>query len=737
MRVGGCICYFSCMIDVAKSGLVSDVSWPVEHTASLGRPSSRMALMTDGDGSALIFGPFRLSVRERRLEREGAAVPLGSRAFDVLVALAARAGEVVSKQDLTAYVWPDTAVEESGLRVHIAALRKALGDAQGRGAYISNVPGRGYCFVAQVTRASRPPRAGQPQHGAEQRRSSLPLPLTTMVGREDAILRISAELREGRFLSIVGPGGMGKTTVAVAVGHALLGEFAGKAHFVDLGALSDAAHVLGSVASAVGAIQKAGDTIASLVEFFRDQRMLLVIDSCEHVVETVAPLLEAVFHGTEQIYILTTGREPLRVEGERVHRLAPLECPPSGALLDAPEALTYSAVRLFLERATAGGRRVELSNSEASLIAEICRRLDGIALAIEFAASRVEAYGIKGTASLLENRFRLQWQGRRTALPRHQTLDAMIDWSYCLLTEWERLVLRRSSIFAGSFSLAAAATVLADGSVDAERVIDALDSLVDKSLVSVDAGGQSARYRLLDTTRAYARSKLEGAGEARSVAQRHAEYFCGVLDAASALAEHLGNVRAASEIVERLRLHAEKYALGPYHSVALGLNGELLIKRGEFEGGIEMVRSAMTVLRAERHEILCTVFATAIAEGLGNLGQYDEALATIDEAIAEGALKNGAFDMPEMLRVKGQLLATAPARDRQAAERCLLSSLECASSCDSLAWELRTATSLARLWAEQGAPARARDALAPVYGQFAQGFETADLRAARTLLDKL
>jgi predicted ATPase/DNA-binding winged helix-turn-helix (wHTH) protein len=934
--------------------------------------------MTDREGAALTFGPFRLFARERRLERAGAAVQLGSRAFDVLVALAARAGEVVSKQELAAYVWPDTVVEESGLRVHIAALRKALGDAQGSGAYISNIPGRGYCFVARVSRASRSPRDEPVRPGAEQATSSLPLPLTTMVGREDAVLRISSELLEARFLSIVGPGGMGKTTVAVAVCHALVKQFAGEARFVDLGSLSDVALVPGSVASAVGATQKAGDTIASLVEFLRDRRMLLVIDSCEHVIETVAPLLEGVFRGAGQVYILTTSRESLRVEGEHVHRLAPLDCPPAGSLLDAPDALTYSAVRLFVERAAASGSRVELSNREAPVVAEICRRLDGIALAIEFAAGRVEAYGIGGTASLLENRFKLQWQGRRTALPRHQTLDSMIDWSYSLLTECERLVLRRLAIFAGNFLLEAALEVVSDDSVDAEQVVDALGSLADKSLVSVDTGGLSARYRLLDTTRTYARSKLQDAGESQSMAERHAAYFCRALDAASARSEHLGNVRAAlkwsfseegdnrmgvalagaaaalfaelsllgecyawskkalavlsdadrgsrrelnlqaalgaslmftrgnreevqaaleraialaeesesdeqqlrllggldvfftrlgefrksleaaerseavarrmkdpsalvvadwavgtsrhllgnqleaerrchsaldplvgrantihagfdhriralvvlgratwllgraesamavarrtiaealaldhpvtvaislvwtapvflwsgdldsaSEIIEQLRLHAEKHSLGPYLSVALGLNGELLIKRGELASGIDMVRRAMTVLRAERHEILCTVFATAMAEALGNLGQYDEALATIDEAIAEGARKNGSFDMPEMLRVKGQLLSSMPVPDRREAESWLLRSLECARRYDSLAWELRTATSLARLLVEQGFRARAQDALAPVYGKFTQGFETADLRAARALLNEL
>jgi len=198
-----------------------------------------------------------------------------------------------------------------------------------------------------------------------------------------------------------------------------------------------------------------------------------------------------------------------------------------------------------------------------------------------------------------------------------------------------------------------------------------------------------------------------------------------------------GEVETAAEIIERLRLHAEKHSLGPYQSVALGLAGELSIKYGDVQVGIETVRGAMAALRAERHEILCTVFATAIAEGLGRTGRHDEALSTIDAAIREGARKDGSFDMPEMLRVKAELLRTMPVPDLPAAESCLLASLECARRYDSLAWELRTAISLARLYVEQSLNVRARDVLAAVYGKFTQGFRTADLRAARTLLAAL
>ena len=197
----------------------------------------------------------------------------------------------------------------------------------------------------------------------------------------------------------------------------------------------------------------------------------------------------------------------------------------------AAEALRFPAVQLFVERATARGARLTLLDEDAPVVASICRRLDGIALAIEFAAGRVDAYGVRGTASLLENRFKLLWQGRRTALPRHRTLSALLDWSYDLLSDPERRTLRRLSTFVGTFSLDGAAEVAGDVDLDGEQAIEALGSLVDKSLVSVDTGSPTgARHRLLDTTRAYAQTKLGDANEHDAVARRHATYVCSILD---------------------------------------------------------------------------------------------------------------------------------------------------------------------------------------------------------------
>ena len=507
----------------------------------------------DPTTDALSFGPFSLFARQRRLERDGQLIRIGSRALDVLIFLTERSGEILSKEELVARVWPDTAVEESSLRVHIAALRKALGDGQNGATYVANIPGRGYAFVGAVTRSSA--SGPLPLPSTSGRRRPLPSQLERIIGRSEAVRDISQQLLAKRFVSVVGSGGMGKTTVAVAVAHALLPVFRGDVSFVDLGALIDPREVPSSVASALGLAIPADDVGAGLVAFLRDRRILLVLDSCEHVMTVAAPLTERLVGETAGVHVLTTSRESLRVEGEHVYRLQPLESPPERGNVTAVEALTFTAVQLFVERATAGGARLTLTDDDAPLVANICRRLDGVALAIEFAAGRVDAYGVRGTAALLENRLNLLWQGRRTALPRHQTLRALLDWSYNLLSDAEGRALRRLSTFVGHFSLEGAVAVAGDVDLDGDQAIDALGGLVDKSLVSVDTGAPGgARYRLLDTTRAYAQTKLGDANELGAVARRHATYVCTMLDRdrglvdrayADSLAEQLGNVRAA------------------------------------------------------------------------------------------------------------------------------------------------------------------------------------------------
>src|SRR6266478_3229208 len=415
----------------------------------------------------LCFGPFRLAASERVLEKNGVRVRLGSRALDILIALVERPAEVVSKKELIGKVWPDLVVDEGSLRFHISALRKALGEGRSGTRYVTNVSGRGYCFVAPISRAASPPAllSNSLVHSPV----GLPLSPTRLVGRDETVQLISEELTARRFLTIVGPGGIGKTTLATAVGHTMLAAFDGAVHYADFGPLGSPSLVANRVASTVGLPVNFDDPLAALPAFLRDRRMLLVLDSCEHLIESIAPLAERIFREAPEVHILATSREPLQVEGEQVHRLDPLAFPPNDESLTATCALTFPAVQLFVERAAAhGGFR--LNDADAPIVGKVCRKLDGIALALELAAGRVGVHGINGIASLLDSPCRLLWQGRRTALPRHRTLNAMLDWSYNLLDESERAILRGLSVFVGAFSLEAAEFVVAGDIFDREHV---------------------------------------------------------------------------------------------------------------------------------------------------------------------------------------------------------------------------------------------------------------------------
>ncbi|MDN5003246.1 ATP-binding protein [Bradyrhizobium sp. GCM10027634] len=480
--------------------------------------------MTEPTGPAattLSFGPFTVTPHERLVRRDGVVLPMGAKSFDTLLALMSRPNEVVSKWDLIGLVWPGMRVEETNLRFHIAALRKALGDGKDGARYITTLSGRGYCFVApisQVGARAEPRRAPQ----AELPPVKLPNRLQRMVGRDDAIATVSDKLTTSRFVTIVGPGGVGKTAVAVAIAHDLLATFAEAAHFVDLAALSDPDLVITSLLLMLGLPDQTDDPMPALLAHLHDKRTLLILDNCEHVIATAAPLAAEIFQAAPQVHILATSREALRVEGEQVYRLAPLAVPPDDVALTAAVARTYPALELFLERAKASGAQIALDDSNAAIAARICRTLDGMALAIELAAGRVEAYGLEQTASLLDERLNLLWQGQRTAPPRQKTLQATLDWSYGLLSGVERLVLRRLAIFAGHFTIDAALEVVPDEQVDRALLFDAIDSLVAKSMVAPRPIGAMMRYRLLDTTRAYLLGIADGGS---TLAARHASYY--------------------------------------------------------------------------------------------------------------------------------------------------------------------------------------------------------------------
>jgi predicted ATPase/DNA-binding winged helix-turn-helix (wHTH) protein len=473
------------------------------------------------DEETFVFGSFRLVPAQRMLLDDGKPLRLGSRALDILTTLVERAGETITKEQLIARAWPGTVVDEGALRVHVAALRKALGDGRAGRRYVANNPGRGYAFVAPVTRERASPAIAPPNSRADN--TNLPAPLTRIVGRDDVIVALAAQLSRRRFLTIVGPGGIGKTTVAVALADRVGASYKDGAWFVGLASLSDPDLVPGALGAVLGIQPSGANPVQGLTAWLRDKTALIVLDSCEHVIDAAAALAEAVLKAAPGVGIVTTSREPLRAEGETLHRLAALELPSASIDLAAGDALHYSAVQLFNERAMAAVDGFAFADADVPAVLEICRRLDGIPLALELAAARVDVFGIRDLAAHLDDRFHVLTSGRRTALPRHQTLGAALDWSYQLLPGDEQLVLRRLSVFSGEFALEAAVAVAADpGPSD---IVDHIANLVSKSLVVADSRGAVAQYRLLDSTRLYAFEKLKSSGELRQIARRHAEYY--------------------------------------------------------------------------------------------------------------------------------------------------------------------------------------------------------------------
>jgi predicted ATPase/DNA-binding winged helix-turn-helix (wHTH) protein len=938
------------------------------------------------------FGPFRLVPSERLLTKAGAPVELGARALDILIALVSRPNEIVSKKELLTRVWPQVTVEEGSLRFHIASLRRALGDGKDGARYITTQAGQGYCFVAPTLRSGDrdnvdPGAVGGFPH------ANLPSRLMRMVGRSDDILKLSAQLTAARFVTIVGAGGVGKTTVAVAVGHHLMEAFAGAALFVDLGMLSDPDLVATAVASMLGLSVQSKDATPNLIAYLLDKRILLILDTCEHLIEAVAALATCIFEAAPQVHILATSREALQVEGERVYRLDSLACPPDDPGLTAAFARTFPATQLFVERAVAGGVRLDFGDAEVAIVVSICRKLDGVALAIELAARRVEAYGLQQTAALLDQHLTLLWLGPRTAPARQKTLQATLDWSYGLLSEPERVVLLRLAVFVGHFTLDAALAVVTSATVDQAIVFGAIDSLVAKSMVSTRPLGAMMRYRLLDTTRAYALETAVDDAEQADLAVRHAAYYrrwleqtgtewptlstgveraphfaainnvrtalewcfgvngdpavgvglaaaaapvflamsllpechrwseqaifalddaahggleemhlqaalgvslmftrggieaahvalnrslaiaeerggaldqlwllgplnmfhlrigdfktalhyakrCSVIAGsvedsvaialahsilgislhlagefdsaraeleaalrrgprsqltttiylgfegkilagvilartlwlqghpAQAVERALQTVRDAASIDHSLTLcialiwaisvflwagdlgsvdehldwlisRAESHSLAPYLLVGRGFKGELAIRRGDANGGVESLRHCLEKLHAAPYELLTTPLNISLVQGLAAMGRFAEGMTLIDETVRQVEANGDVAYMPELLRVRGVLLLSMPQPNSSDAEVCFMQSLELSRRQAARAWELRTAIDTAALLAGQGRTDSARGLLQPVFEQFVEGSDTADLKAAERLLATL
>ena len=484
--------------------------------------------------ASVAFGRFRVLPHRRELLVHGRPIKLGGRAFDVLMALIEARGAVVSKGALMTRVWPDRIVEENNLQAQIAALRTIFGAERG---LIRTVSGRGYQFTGEIRilSAGTDDRADAGVAAAEPAPppTNLSEAISELIGRDDELAEILNLAAAHRLVTLTGAGGIGKTRLALAMARELRQDFADGVWLAEFSPLSDPGLVPTTVAAAVGLEFGTGEVSAQRVaQALADRCLLLVLDTCEHVITAAAAIAEAVLRAGSAVRIITTSREPLRAEGEWVYPVPPLAVPAADAEDD--DLTRYGAVRLFVERARATEPHFVPGRRLMTMVAAICRRLDGIPLAIELAAARASALGIEELAARLDDRFHLLTGGRRTALPRHQTLRATLDWSYELLAEPERAILRYLSVFAGGFSLAAAAAVLASPEIPLSKVVDGLSNLVAKSLVAAEVDGPVTGYRLLDTTRSYALEKLVEAGDREQLARSHGEYYRDLFERAEA-----------------------------------------------------------------------------------------------------------------------------------------------------------------------------------------------------------
>jgi predicted ATPase/DNA-binding winged helix-turn-helix (wHTH) protein len=946
-----------------------------------------------------VFDQWEIDLGRRELRSRGIPVPLGGRAFEIVTVLVQSASEFVTKDHLMERVWPGATVGESTIHVHISAVRKALGQDRG---LLKTASGRGYRLLGNWTPQRREATAAA-VYSSPTRTSgasppnNFPRLITRLVGRAAACQFVRDLVSAYRVVTLTGPGGIGKTALAIKAVRYLLPDFEDGGWLIELASLSDPGLVPSTVSSTLG-LKVTGEISAeSVARAIGGRHLLLVLDNCEHVIDAVAHLTETLTRLCPRTTIVATSREVLRIDGESVYRVPPLDVPALGQA--APDyIMQYSAVELLVARTKALNAGFSPTAEDLAPIATICRRLDGIPLAIEFAAARAAVLGVQLVAAGLRDRFALLTAGRRTALPRHRTLRATLDWSHELLPETERRLLRRLAVFPGGFTIDAAAAVMTDTGFDASAVLDGIANLVAKSWVALDKLGGSARWTLLETIRAYALEKLDEHAEADIAAGHYALYFRDLFTpqtrgATSSLSDEdlarhvreIDNVRAAldwsfspagdqaigidltaayapvwrhlSLMIEcrercerallglephvnaniRLRmqlqialaaaifitlgpaeqaktlltealetadalndLHAQAGALstllsiyffrGEYgraqiaaertesiahrigdpiqlrfaylqmgntlflrgrpregqkylervlrfpaasgdrrdaiygnsndHAVAramlarglwlqgftdqalrearlsledlqgkdyplqlcrilnqsicriatmtgdfatadreiarmievaTGLNahlwqtmghflkGKLLVERGEFAQGLLVLRDAFeTCSRTGWH--IYVEFKGALAAGLAGTGRLDEALVTVDDAMAidrEDADWHGWY-APELLRIKGEvLLQQAADQSALAAEDCFNQAAQIAHEQGALFWELRVALSVARLRVSQGRHHEAGAPLASVYDRFTEGFATADMQAARTMLEGL
>ena len=934
---------------------------------------------------------WEIDLDRRELRSRGVSVPIGSRAFELLEVLVQSGGELVNKYDLINRVWPGAVVEENTLHFHISSIRKALGADRG---LLNTVSGRGYRLLGNWTVE----QSGQTEHrvdaGRKPRhpyRTNVPIAAAALIGRSASKQHLLNVLSAYRVVTLTGPGGIGKSALALEVARSLFPTFEGDCWLVELASSSDPKLVPSAIVPLLG-LKIGGSEISaeSVARAIGSEKVFLVLDNCEHLADAAARLTEAIVRICPHASVLTTSRETLRIEGEYVYRVPPLDVPPHRE--NVAELDEYSSVRLFTARLMALDSGFAATPENLPLIASICRQLDGIPLAIEFAAARAATLGLQQVTDRLSDRFGLLTAGRRTALPRHQTLRAALDWSYELLPETERTLLQRVAIFVGGFTLEAATAVMGDTGAFASAVADGIASLAAKSLVSLDASVPSGRWQLLETIRAYALEKLAGSGDAGLIARRHAEFFrnafapaaesprvalddlphyirdidnlraaldwafsqdrgdvslriglavaatpvliatsmlpechrwserailvldderrgtseemrlqaglgysltftqggtdaaraalerslviaeeCGdmlykmwllvslnilhsrngnfetalqyarrasatatILGDAAAIAlvqfglgnslhfigdlsgaraeleaalmhrprpqesgrtylgydyeilasitlastlclqghpgqaagrarrtvkeaeridnpivlsmvlRHavvlflwIGDLTYAGELIDWYTSNARSYSLSPHIAAGRGLKGELAIRRGDAQRGVEILQDCLGELRSAHYGLMISAFHISLAEGLAATGRFAESIRLADDGIRLVETNGDMINLPELLRVKGVVLTSMPEPHVDEAEANLIRSLELSRRQGARAGELRTAIDLARLMTTQGRREAARALLQLVHSQFDEGFDTADLKSAATLLATL
>jgi predicted ATPase/DNA-binding winged helix-turn-helix (wHTH) protein len=504
------------------------------------------------------FGEFTLDLSRASLRRGEMEVALRPKSLRLLSHLAANAGRVMSRDELYAVLWPRAVVTDDSLTRCISDVREALGDRDRH--IVRTVSRLGYMFCAEVecgegcaaaAFVAKPAAAAASEalsrEAAVAWRTNLPAQLLPLIGRDDDLAHLQALLRQRRLICLVGAGGVGKSALAKALLHKHKAAFEHGVCWVDLASQFDPARVAGQVAASMGIAVTGGDARAALLRSLKPLQMLMTWDNAEHLAEEVAALAQALHDEAPGVQLIVTSQVPLRTGVERVYRLGSLALPPAAA--GVAEACGFAAVELFLTRAQAADARFSLTDSNVGLAIDVCRRLDGLPLAIEMAAALAPWLGLPRLAETMHDRFRALVASHRSAPPRHKTLQAAMQWSHALLNESEQTVFRRLGVFAGSFSLELAQQTVADAELDPWDVLHGIGALVERSLLSA-SGGDEPRYRLLETPRAFALNGLRSAGDAPALRLRHAQAYRARLE--SAYRDHFSGREPIDRWRERL-----------------------------------------------------------------------------------------------------------------------------------------------------------------------------------------